>query len=473
MHDLTPFFRLTLSAKLRTSFTFFFFIIAVIACEEQDDLRAPILEEAPAVSWNFATEENKSFNKIKDWYHDKLGIENSDPLKEGETKLAWFMAEHAMIGQNQSITTVPVLEKGNESSLKTAYLYETEEGINGFILEQKPDKRANILLTDDFSGEISMYTLGGKLKSTSVLKNGIAIETKRTGIANRAMSTMDDGTEEGSDGIAWETIMDEVVITATRTGSNGGSGFAEMASFPYKPITKAFPGSTYNGQSQGMHRYSMPLSTFSRNRTIFDFNGNGPIVNVREVTNCFRQAGSGTNRSVTIYVEQPFEGSASRWNMFNGRAKVGHTFIKLSMTKYDGQKIEKIIGYYPKNESVNPISGDHTDEGAFRNDNNRTYDISVTIKNVSPYNFSQVLSYLDRKQNTTYNLNSQNCTDIGLEVARKAGRILPDPQVTWPFGGGSCPGSFGEALRSYSCNNCTMNKRGGRAYSSVASGSGC
>ncbi len=267
--------------------------------------------------------------------------------------------------------------------------------------------------------------------------------------------------------------MDEVVVTATRTGSNGGGGFAELASFEYKPIERAFPGSSYNGHSGGMHQYSMPTSTISKNGVNLYFAGNGPVIDIREQIDCFRQAGSGKSRSITIYVDQPLEGTDATWNLTNKDAKVGHTFVKLSMETYDGQKIDRIVGYYPKDgDRINPLVGDHTASGVFKNDNNRSYDVSITISNVSSYNFSQVMHYLERMHTTTYNLNSQNCTDIGWQVAKRAGRTLPDPQATWPKGGGSCPGSFGEALRNYSCSNCTIDRSGGRAYSSNASG-GC
>ncbi|MGD1889010.1 MAG: hypothetical protein ACFB15_00125 [Cyclobacteriaceae bacterium] len=468
MHNLKPVFKLIRQTRRKAPLTLLFLFIVAVACNEQEELVTPEISDTPEINWQFLSEENASIDKIKQWYESEMSSLDENYLRKNKQEPAWFIAEHSSFGKGKSVTAVPLMEKDNESSLKTLYLFEGEEGIKGFVLEQKPDKREDILLTEDFSGEVSLYSLDGKLRTSSELEHGKTTKTKRTSISSRAMSTLRTNDEDW----AWTNIMNEVIITGTDE-SSGGNGFVNMASFEYKPIERVFPGTSYDGRSQGMHHYSVPLSSYSSRHIPLDFEGNGPIVDIREVINCFHQAGSGRNRSVTIYVDQPLEGMPSRWNIYNAKTKVGHTFVKLSMETYDGRKIEKIVGYYPKNSSVNPIASDHTDEGVFRNDNNRRYDVSVTINNVSPYNFSRVMSYLERMHNTTYNLNSQNCTDIGLEVAKRAGRTLPDPQVTWPFGGGSAPGPLGEVLRNHSCSSCTIDDEGGRAYSEYASGGGC
>ncbi len=184
MSHLVPLLKPTFKTKLRVVLTFFFLITVVIACEEDDEVIAPVTEEVPVVDWKFSSEASASIDRIKGWYDEKMSSEGSTHLRSSEQELAWFMAEHSSFGKDKSATAVPVMEPGNDRSLKTLYLFENEEGIKGFILEQKPDKRDDILLTDDFSGEISLYSLDGTLRSSSEMKHGQATKIRRTSIAS-------------------------------------------------------------------------------------------------------------------------------------------------------------------------------------------------------------------------------------------------------------------------------------------------
>lgn len=423
MNKFVPFLKLALKIKLQTFLTFIFSVLLVFACEENEEIIVPNNNNSPVINWNFVSEENASISRIKSWYENKMNSKEGGQLRNKKQELAWFMAEHSLVGKGQSITAVPVMEEENESSLKTLYLFESVEGTNGFILEQKPDKRENILLSEDFSGEVSLYTIDGKLMTSSEMKHGIATKIKRSSIASRAMSTL--RTSEEDYGI----ILDEIVIMGTRIESNGAT-FVQLATQSYQPVEIVFPGTTYLGSSGGSHNYKTPLSSYSSRRIPLNFGNSGPAVNIREIVNCFHQAGGGRSYSITIYVEQPAENAWAPWNPTNTDAKVGHTFFKLSMQTYNNTTVERIVGYYPKNSSINPVFGDHTDEGVFKNDNGRSFDVSITFNNVSSYNFSDVLTYLEYMNSTTYNLNTQNCTDIGLQVARRAGYTLPDPQAT-------------------------------------------
>ena len=200
------------------------------------------------------------------------------------------------------------------------------------------------------------------------------------------------------------------------------------------------------------------LLSYSGSRIPLNFSQNSPIIDIKEVADCFRQA-SGRSYHITMYVKQPSEGTFATWKFANTVADIGHTFVKLSMDTYDGNQIERTVGFYPKNSRINPIKGIYTDQGVFRDDHNRPYDVSITFNDISATDFNYVLGYLDRLQGSSYDLLHYNATKVGLEIANKVGHQILAPNATWPSGGNDCPAALGQVLQSHLCDGCTVKKK--------------
>lgn len=145
--------------------------------------------------------------------------------------------------------------------------------------------------------------------------------------------------------------------------------------------------------------------------------------------------------------------------------------MRLLKQNQDGTKVEHIVGYYPINGDVNPIFGDNTDTGGFRNNDGSSYDVSITYTNLSSMQFYNALNYLNNQQYSTYNLNSKNCSDIGVPCADALGMALPDTYGTWSGGGGTNPADLGEDIRLMPAStNYTIKKYGGVASTNHSSG---
>ena len=107
----------------------------------------------------------------------------------------------------------------------------------------------------------------------------------------------------------------------------------------------------------------------------------------------------------------------------------------------------QFIGYYPASE-VSPISP--SCDGSFvMPDTTAGHEVNYTwfIK------WDQLIAGLEYSKALhdspgTYNLNTHNCTDAGINAGSAAGVAVPDTSGSWVGGGGSNPGDLGEDLRA-------------------------
>lgn len=182
-----------------------------------------------------------------------------------------------------------------------------------------------------------------------------------------------------------------------------------------------------------------------------------PIQNINDYLECFDITQGAT---VTIYIDEPEPGSGETWvTGWNGilpTAIVGHTFI--SITQGDNTSV---LGYYPSTDAVTPSNP--SDSGVYGNDSGESFSASIT-KNINSTELELIINYIINNDSTTYNLNSNNCTDFGLAVADLAGLNLPEANDDWPGGSGSNPGTLGEWLNTNSTNSSdNINTTGGNA----------
>ncbi|WP_438424005.1 hypothetical protein [Aquimarina macrocephali] len=183
--------------------------------------------------------------------------------------------------------------------------------------------------------------------------------------------------------------------------------------------------------------------------TIFYADAGGKKVNPKEETKCFDLT---KPAKVTIYVEQPIEGSREI------TAYVGHTFVGIEQGG-----ISRYLGYYPKNQMPSLIS----DQVAEIHDNSGApYHVSISTE-VSSDQLKRIINHIvDFPE--TYFLNTYNCSDFGIDIGRRAGINLPKTigqykQLFFKFEGRN-PSDLGEDIRVMnSTPKITIEKTGGNA----------
>ena len=124
--------------------------------------------------------------------------------------------------------------------------------------------------------------------------------------------------------------------------------------------------------------------------------------------------------------------------------------------------INQTFGFHPSH-AVNPVSPSIS--GQFENDGSLPYDVSIT-KSLSLSQFGNIITYIKNIGTPTYNLNTKNCTDIGLQIFSQTNTSLPDTSGSWPGGSGSNPGNLGQDVRASNISNTTKNTSGGTAPTS-------
>lgn len=134
---------------------------------------------------------------------------------------------------------------------------------------------------------------------------------------------------------------------------------------------------------------------------------------------------------------------------------VGHTFWRFhgshpSVLPSDYQSyVNQYIGYYPAS-GVSPFSPTAT--GLFvMPDTGHVGAAEVNYTwHITPKQLIGGLQYSKGLDDApgTYNLNTHNCTDAGIQAGAAAGVTVPDTPGSWIGGGGSNPGDLGEDLRA-------------------------
>jgi hypothetical protein len=186
----------------------------------------------------------------------------------------------------------------------------------------------------------------------------------------------------------------------------------------------------------------------------------GPVIpDITEYLKCFDITQGAT---FTIYVDQPKENKSDTWSGAAWDPNVGHTFISITQGN-----TTRVMGLYPKT-TVNPFSSNPSADGQLIDNSGNDFDVSVSI-NISASQLSNLRSQII-SNNSSYNLNTYNCTDFGLKMANEVLSMgIPDSSGTWPGGGGSNPGNLGQDIRNMSLNNgITKNTTGGKAVSNSA-----
>ncbi len=163
-----------------------------------------------------------------------------------------------------------------------------------------------------------------------------------------------------------------------------------------------------------------------------------------------------TTNAFQIFADQPGAGGdRDPYELTLSGADVGHTFWRFlsshpsilpsALQAYANQ----YIGYYPAT-GVNPYTSP-TANGLFVMPDTThlaAHEVDYTWI-ISPNQLIDGLEYCEALDDTpgTYNLNTHNCTDGGINAGVAAGVSVSDTAGVWPGGGGSNPGDLGEDLR--------------------------
>lgn len=180
-----------------------------------------------------------------------------------------------------------------------------------------------------------------------------------------------------------------------------------------------------------------------------------PIYDIRGYLKCFNLNQSA---KVTIHSDQPLANSGTPYTITP--FSVGHSFITIKQ----GNEI-MTLGFYPESGTGFFLPT----KGIMGNDSSHSYDVSISL-NVSPAQLSSIIEFSVEYNigtgNYQYDLDTNNCTDFAIQVGNIAGLDLPECNSSWPLGGGSSPGQFGQYLRTITLpQGATRNTSGGTAPS--------
>lgn len=222
-------------------------------------------------------------------------------------------------------------------------------------------------------------------------------------------------------------------------GSNGGSGTGGQCS-DYLQCIPANPDGD--------------VGTWSNDLLLFSKNPSGEkITNIKDYLKCLNLSQGAT---VTLYVAQPTPNTTSTWSGSVTDPNVGHTFISITQGG-----ITRFMGFYPS-QGISPFSSPPAAKGILINDQGHAFNVSIT-SNINASQLNNLVGYINSVSNATYNLNTFNCTNFGIDAAGKVGISLPKTSGTWPGGGGANPGNLGQDLRSLNNSSIQKNSYGGNA----------
>jgi hypothetical protein len=194
-------------------------------------------------------------------------------------------------------------------------------------------------------------------------------------------------------------------------------------------------GTIYGGGTPGGGSGSVQTVVVNPNASVLV----GPRLPIRDIAYYLQCFDFTKGATVTIYVDQPAPNSTAAWVSAGTSADVGHTFIAIQQGL-----VRRVLGFYPA-VGVNPLTSS-SDVSQLAEDGGHHFDVAISI----PVSSNQLLSIVNYTLNapSTYDLNTYNCTDYGMNISALAGVNLASAYGTWPNGGGDNPGQLGENMRT-------------------------
>ena len=158
---------------------------------------------------------------------------------------------------------------------------------------------------------------------------------------------------------------------------------------------------------------------------------------------------------IGIYVDQPGIGKdRDFYEQHGSNVDLGHVYFQLRIELEGGDVVERYAGFYPESQ-LEIGMGYHESRGIWKDDSQRGFEIAIEYTNLTEKEFGKGLKYLRSLATTSpnWNVNTLNCTDIGLQLSESIGRSLPDTARTKKvyfsqLSNVSNPADLGEDLRS-------------------------
>lgn len=183
-----------------------------------------------------------------------------------------------------------------------------------------------------------------------------------------------------------------------------------------------------------------------------------PDIDYSTILNTLDDGKEAVGYGILLHVKQPIPGKK---NIFVRLSKVGHTFITLVKFNADSSVVSGTFGFYPQKNSylaatpVQPSTG-----SVFKNDALHDWD-EVIGKFISQKQFESIIAFIDKNGDKNYNLNHNNCTDMGLKIAAIANIEIEDTKGAWPLGRGNNPASTGQSILKGKFKNMDTNTQHG------------
>lgn len=156
-----------------------------------------------------------------------------------------------------------------------------------------------------------------------------------------------------------------------------------------------------------------------------------------------------------VFVDQPGEGDIVLPEAGLVRQDAGHVFVELADLRSGDTTGRK--GFYPRTGVLAWLGP--SDEGEIRNDVSRHYEVWIEFP-IGSNAYCRALEFVESSaaRPPRFDLGAYNCVDWAVDVALRAGVVLPDPETdrsVWSDSSrtarvtlwrGSSPAAFGRAL---------------------------
>jgi hypothetical protein len=164
----------------------------------------------------------------------------------------------------------------------------------------------------------------------------------------------------------------------------------------------------------------------------------------------FDDGKTASSYALLVHVKQPIPGKRKSYTGINN---VGHTFITLIKYNTDNSFVSRSFGFYPNKSGFFSATPLHPGSpSVFKNDSLHSWD-EVVGKFISYRKFQRIIRLVKRYNLRAYDLNQNNCTNFGLNVAMIGGISILETSGRWPLGKGSNPANAGQSILEGKINN--------------------
>lgn len=361
-------------------------------------------------------------------------------------------------GASYTIQAIP--ENNSGSSLFNLVLFADPNGklIRGHLLEYKPDSYDWLVdPKKPYQGKVEIVK--NDLKNLGDIMNNGSLTAKCEPVISAGW-TCSFGHSHAPGTCNATSFTYELNISSNCSGGGGSSSNSYSTTYVDESMdggsggtggSGSGPGSSGggsgSGQPPGFDDGGSP--TLPVGDVMVTFSPDNPINDINDYLECFTTSQSAT---VTVYAAEPNPGSGDT----NNGSYVGHTFVSIQQGSTTAT-----FGFYPVSDNIYPLIN-NSSPSIMGDDSGDPYTVSISTT-VTGAQLNTILNYA-KNYESTYHLNTYNCTDFGIEMGNRAGLNLPDAYDTWTMGGGSNPGTLGlYLLNRNSTSSQPINKNGGVA----------